>query len=324
MRHLENLAGSLPDITGIYDTLLNPTQLRRMKKPALLAFAAAITLLIIILFARSTYKIEQNQLAFTENQITANIDGPYTQGLYVWKPADRVVRFERIFQQKVMDVKSMTYDKLKFIATISFQYEYQPINIVPTIWMEFQNEDNYLLFFERNVTTSIITTCAKYNATDYYDSRGIVEKQMENDLVRNLNFPGSRFGAEIKGLQLKNIRFPIEFTRIIERRQIIDQDRVTAINARVSLLINANTTLLRSQQQASIIQTQADNAAQVIQTSANATAEIIWARWMRLVLGVQENIQRNNLTFEQAIAYLNQDTFSTKASWVDFGKFVSK
>jgi len=228
MHHLENLAGALPDITGIYDSFLHPTRLRRMKKPILLIFGSAIMLLIIILFARSTYKIEQNQLAFTENQITADINGPYTQGLYVWKPADHIVRFERIFQQKVMDVKSMTYDKLKFIASISFQYEYQPKDIVPTIWMEFQSEDNYLLFFERNVTTSIITTCAKYNATDFYDSRGIVEKQMENDLVHNLNFPGSRFGAEIKGLQLKNIRFPTEFTRIIERRQIIDQDRVTS------------------------------------------------------------------------------------------------
>jgi len=285
------------------------------------AFVILASIVIgIILLALSGTRVEQNEWIFTENQIFTTLGGPYEQGFYLVKPADRILRFERIFQAETITVPCMTNDKLKFAAKISFQYVFRRELIVPTILLEFKNLDNYMVFFFQNITNSIITTCAKWNATDYYDKRALVELQLENDLLHNVNNPDSRFGADIKALQLRDIRFPSEFNSIIVRRQIIDQESVTATNARVTALISANTRLLEAQRIAAIRATEASNQAHVILDQANTTAQVRYAEWFNVVNTLLYNKQSNHLSNHRILYYLNQDTFTSKRSIIQFAR----
>lgn len=286
-----------------------------------LAFLVFSLLVIgITLLSLSGTRVEQNEWAFTENRIFTNLNGPYDQGFHMFKPADRILRFERIFQAQILAIPSMTNDKLKFTARISFQYVFRPELIIPTILLEFKDLNNYMQFFFQNITNSVITTCAKWNATDYYDKRAQVELQLQNDLLRNLNGANSRFGADIKAFQLRDIQFPPEFNSIIIRRQIIDQESVTATNARVTALINATTRLLEAQRIAAIRATEAANQANVILARANTTSQIRYAEWVNIVNALSYNKQSNNLSNERILYYLNQDIFTSKRSIIQFSR----
>lgn len=312
---------AIPDLTVIYEHFHHRENQRVYTKCCLIFGVFSTALVLIVVFALGIHKLEQHEIAFTHNKITTTISGPYDQGLHFFNPASEVIRFERTFQQKVIDVTCMTWDKMEFKATVSFQYLYREELIIPVVLKEFRDEQNYLVFLERNVTSNLISSCAEWNATDYYDQRAQVEKQMELNLIANLNGPNSRFGSDIKALQLKNIKFPDEFNEIIVRRQLIEQQRITTLNARPSLLTNANTTLLTAQKQAIIITTNSNNAARVILANANATAQVVLKNWQQLVASLVYAKQLNNWNNSQVINYLNQDTFVTKQALVDFSKY---
>jgi regulator of protease activity HflC (stomatin/prohibitin superfamily) len=275
-----------------------------------------LSVLTIVLLAISIKKIDPQQIGYTENQITMSIKGPFDQGLHPFLPGDSLVVFDRIFQQLLLEVDCMTLDKMKLTISVSLQYQYNQEKIIPVIWYQFGDEDHYVDFLRKNITTSLITSCAKYTAIQYYDLRGQVEKTMEVDLIYNLNGNSSMFGSDIKALQLKNIEFPPELNAIIVRRQLIDQEQNTQINNRTTQLILANTTLLSAQQQAISIQIYANNTAKITMQQAETNANVIRYQWSQLVDALLYSKNASSWNNTQAIMNANLNTLPKFPSWI--------
>lgn len=307
------------DCTVVYHRWLDMIlYIKRNRGTLLCGIVSFLVFFILIILLACLYRVEQHQIAFTENMLNAKIHGPFDQGTHMARAADRIYKFERTFQQNLLIIPCMTFDKLLFNAFISYQFVYIPDLIVPVVFRLFKNEVNYFTFMERNITQNIITVCSRWNATDYYDRRGEIEQDM-NRVVTN----GIVIGVEVKALQLKNIAFPPRFNDIITTRQLIEQDRTTAMNARISSIIKANTTRLKAIQEAEIILVKSNQSAQIIQKQGKATSQLILNRWEQVVDSLLKYKLENNVTNTQAIHFLVFETFSkTKNSIVSLQQYL--
>jgi hypothetical protein len=316
-----NLLNGLPDLTRIYEFFYLNGKRCALRLWHFCILGGLIALVVIAAFKVRT--LRNHEMAFTVNRVTGGIVGPYTQGITFFNPATDLVRFDRTYQGKVLNVSVISFDKMFLVVSISFQYMYNTTQIVPTIFYQFKDENNYLIFLERNITRNIITTCARFNATDFLDKRQAVETRIESDLQVNLNGPGSRFGSDIKALQFKDVKFPTSFNDFILRRQLVDQEKTTALNARPSALTSANTTLLKSVQQAQIITTNSQNRVAIIMANANATAQVLKGNWITLVDSLLRTKVLNGWNNSQVLSFLNQDTWASRSVIADF-KSISK
>lgn len=307
------------DLSGVYDYIHDAYRSKSLHWVCGIVVGIALLVTLIVCMALGIHSLEQSELAYTNNQITGSLDGPYEQGLHFFNPADQVIFADRTILTVNLTVACFTWDKMSFIANVTVLYAYDPDKIVEVVIKLFSSEANYVISLNRNMTQSVMWSSAKFNATDYYDIRGVVEKQMQLDLQQNMNSSNSRSAVLINSLQLTNISFPAEFAAIIVERQLIEQQRVTALNNRPSALTNANTTYLKAFQQASIITTNYDNQARIIMANAEAQAQVIQANWMSLAYTLNYTKTINDWNNSQVIDFLNQDSWTNKETVVDFG-----
>lgn len=235
----------------------------------------------------------------------------------------KVIRIDRTALQEMLTVDCFTWDKMSVETAVAVQYAYDRTKIVPVVFKLFADRDNYEASMKRNMTSLLMWTCAKFNATDYYDFRGMVEKQMQLDMEANMNTSNSRSAVVITLVQLKNIQFPAEFVAMIAERQLIEQQRITALNNRPNALTQANTTSLTADQQAAVILTNYDNQARVVLTAAAANSQVILSNWIALINVLQTTKTIDGFNNTQAIAFLNQDTLATKQMAVQFSVLES-
>jgi hypothetical protein len=267
------------------------------------SFIAGIILMIVLLSTTVNKKVEQNEYAVTKNRFTTDINGVYEQNTYNLKVGDSLIKFKRTFQQLSLDsVSCMTSDKIVIDLDISLQDQYQKDAIIPIILYKFDDEKNYKYFFTNAIIGSIIDACSLYNSIDYYTIRSQIESAIANQTLETIN--NADIGLEIKFLQLRNIQFPQDLSNIITQKQLVDQQRITELNRRVSDLIAANTTYLESQQQAIAIDINANNLAAINLNAANIQQQVIINKWNQRGEAYLSIKTKNNLNDTQMIDYI--------------------
>lgn len=234
-------------------------------------------LLLIVLLSLTVKSVEQTEYAVGYDTYNMKFTKIYTQGKYVTKVGEKLIRLPRTLQEYSTELTCLTNDKVLINLEIGMQYQYQRNKLIDTILMKFDGKEKFNRFIENRAVSSILDTCLKYNAEDYYTTRGDIDIAITNELVNVIN--NNNVGANVEFFQLINIGFPPSFSNAITRKQTVQQEALTATNNRQSILTNAETGLLEARRTALIVLINANNTALININKAytNAKAqEILW------------------------------------------------
>lgn len=224
-------------------------------------------------------KVENNQygLAYYERS-TMKFGDIKEQGIYAIPPGATMLRFPRTFQDVDLGtIKCFSKDKILLELAVKVQYQLIKEDIIPVILKQYGSNAAFRDILKYIVESEIMIVCGQYTGAQYYENRTDIDSAMSDRLKDAVNNNSS--GATIGFFQLINIQFPQAFSDVITDKQIAIQQATTALNARQSQLITANTSLLQAQRQASITIATANNNAQIILQQANATSQTVFNQW---------------------------------------------
>ena len=264
-----------------------------------------LILIIVIMSLTLNLPVKQNEYGVVYNEYTMQLGPIREQGKYNVKLGDKLIIFQRTLQSYSITTTCLTSDKVLVTLSSTIQYKYHKENLINIIMLLFKNNKIYSDFLHNLIISSISNTCLKFTAEDYYIDRSLVDNTMSENLIKDID--GLLIGTNINFFQLTNILFPNEFSTIIQQKQNIQQNQLTAINDRNSLVTQANTKLLQAQRTADINLINANNTVNVnlnkAITDANI-AETLWNQRKILYLNIIESLKYNH---SQLIDYLNSE-----------------
>lgn len=292
-----------------------PNSQRNQKRVFIYLMITLVICVIIIGFVllgiSVNKKVENNEYGIVYyGSTTMEFGDTYEQGIYSIPPGAELKIFIRTLQDVDLEpITCYSSDKIVITLTVSVQYQLVKDNIIDIILKKYGGNGNFKNILRSIVQNIIINRCGQYNAEDYYIKRAIIDQDMHQNLLNDIN--NNSIGATIEFFQLINIEFPSDFSNIINRKQVVIQNKTTILNQRVSLLTAANTTLFQAQKTANITIETALNTARINLKQAQIQSEIITTQWYNRALAYSEIKTRLNLSDEQFIQYLRSDILRT-------------
>ena len=229
----------------------------------------------------------------------------YTQGKYTIGVGEELIRFQRTLQDFKDNIECLTNDKVLIGIDFSLQYEYNKESLIPIILKKFKSDEKYKNFISNLMISSIMNTCLSFTAEQYYVERSIIDKKMSNNLLKNIN--DNDLGLDIQNFQLINIKFPSNFSYVIQQKQNIQQYILTATNNRQSDITNANTILLQADRTAKISIINANNTALININKATTDANIQNELWIQRTYAYSNIVKSLGLNTSQLIDYIKSD-----------------
>lgn len=271
-------------------------------------------LLLIILLALTVKDVEQTEYAVGYDNYTMKFTKIYTQGRYVTRVGEYFIKLPRTLQEYKAELTCLTKDKVLVNLDVAMQYQYDRKQLISTILKQFNGKSKYNTFIKNRATSSILDTCLKYEAEEYYTKRGAIDIAMYNELTRVIN--DNNIGANVEFFQLVNIEFPTTFATAITTKQIVQQEALTATNNRQSILTNAQTGLYEAQRKASIILINANNTAMITLNKAYADAEAQGELWDKRAYAYNFTSYIFNLNATEIIDYIESDNVKKSSTLI--------
>lgn len=273
-------------------------------------------ILMIVLLAKSVNReVTQTEYAIGYKTFDMEFTKVYEQGRYVTGVAEHWTIVKRTLQEMgASGEECLTNDKVLVDLTYSLQFAYLKQDLISILKRQFHDDDNYKKMLKDRVESSIATTCTKYDAEDFYNSRSTIDEAMFANLLSIVN--DQNIGIEIAFFQLQNIAFPTEFSDLIELKQNTEQEAQTAINDRESILTQANTRLLEAQRTAEIILIDANNVANITLNAAttNSTAQQkVWSNRALAYAHTQKTLGYNG---SDTVAYIVSENVQVSGNLV--------
>lgn len=262
-------------------------------------------LLLIVLLALTVKDVEQTDYAVGYDNYTMTFTKIYTQGRYVTKVGEYFIVLPRTLQEYKAELTCLTKDKVLVNLDVAMQYQYDRTRLIDTILKQFNGKSKYNTFITNRATSSILDTCLKYEAEEYYTKRGAIDIAMYNELITVIN--DNNIGANVEFFQLVNIEFPVDFATAITTKQIVQQEALTATNNRQSILTNAETNLKEAERTASITLINANNTANININKANADASAQNELWEKRTYAYNYTAYLLNLNASEMIDYIESD-----------------
>ena len=262
-------------------------------------------LLMIILLSLTVKDVEQTEYAVGYDNYTMKFTEIYTQGRYVTKVGEYLIKLPRTLQEYKSELTCLTKDKVLIKLDVAMQYQYDKKELIRIVLRQFNGEKKYNTFIKNRVTSSILDTCLKYNAEEYYTIRGMIDISIYNELIKVIN--DDQIGSKVEFFQLVNIGFPQKFSDAITKKQTIQQEALTATNDRQSILTNARTKLYEAQRKASIILINANNTAFINLNKAYADASAQEELWNKRAYAYNYTAHILKLNSTQIINYIEAD-----------------
>jgi regulator of protease activity HflC (stomatin/prohibitin superfamily) len=272
---------------------------------AIIIACGGLLLMIVLLALCINRPVGQDEYAIGYDTYNMKFTRIYTQGKYVTDVGEELILMKRTLQEYNKQLICLTKDKMLLTLDATLQFQYKQDALIPIILLQFGNTGKYNAFIENRVTSSILATCLKYNAEDYYTYRSIIDIDMYNQLVINVN--DDNIGTNIEFFQLVNIEFPKIFSNAISQKQTIQQEALTATNNRQSILTNAETILYETQRSAEVVIINANNTAKVIINKAYADSGIQLELWDQRANGYEYTANSLNLNGSDIISYIESD-----------------
>lgn len=236
-------------------------------------------LLMIVSLSLTVQTVNQKEYAVGYDNYTMEFTKIYTQGQSVTRIGEYLIILPRTIQEYEAKLSCLTKDKVLVLLDVGMQYQYDKSELINTILRKFNGKKNFNTFITNRATSSIMDTCLKYNAEDFYTKRGNIDITMYNTLVSVIN--NDNIGANVEFFQLINIEFPPTFSSAIVKKQTVQQEALTATNNRQSILTNAKTMLYEAQRTAAIISINANNTALITLNKAYADANAQVELWKK-------------------------------------------
>lgn len=262
-------------------------------------------LLMIVLLATTIQTVQQTEYAVGYDNFTMEFTKVYTQGRYTTRVGEYLIKLPRTLQEFDIELTCLTNDKVLVKLEVAMQYQYDPTELIDTILMKFENKNKFNTFVKNRAMSSIMGSCLNYKAEDYYTKRGEIDINMYNELKSVIN--DNSIGANIEFFQLVNIGFPETFSNVIEKKQTVQQEALTATNDRQSILTNAQTKLKEAERTASITLINANNTALIILNKANADASAQNELWDKRAYAYGYTSNLLNLNGTSMIEYIENE-----------------
>lgn len=261
-------------------------------------------LMCVLLGLTVNQPVAQDEIGIAYNNYTKDLGAPKTQGVYTLSVGERFILFKRTLQDVGRtSIACLTADGLRVHLTVSAQFQYTPEGLVPTVLLLFGSDGAYQDFVDNVFENVILRVCGAYVTQQYYEERGAVYGAMYNAVLSEFNT--TAYAVTFAFFQLVNIAFPSEYQAVITRKQVLQQTRVTAINARTTQLIDAETGLLQKNFSAHVALNNASRAAAVIANQGAASAEVVATLWRRRAETLAGLVRELALNTTQLLAYLD-------------------
>ena len=271
----------------------------------IIILVGGIITMISLLALYINYSVEQDEYAVGYDTYNMKWTKIYNQGRYPIKVGENMIKIKRTLQEFSKDISCLTKDKILLDINIALQYQYEKDKLIPVILEQFSSIDNYKQFLFDRITSSIMNSCLSYDAEQYYTDRSAVDAHMYSQLIHDINY--NNIGANVEFLQLVNIQFPVQISTAITQKQNIDQEALTVMNDRSTLLTNANTELLETIRTSNILLINANNTANIILNQAETNAEIQNMLWTKRAYGYEHASGKLGLNSSQIIDYIESD-----------------
>lgn len=264
-------------------------------------------LLMIVLLSLSVNKeVEQDEYMLTMNKYTGELGNVHEQGRVNLAIGDEMIKFKRTVKTYSSRISCWSVDQLLITADVTVYYQYIKDFLKPIIMIDFYDEDYFNQFFYSKIKGSIISTCGNYTAESFYQDRAAIANRMFLRLVelnQNQNLTEAS-PVSINQLQLQNLQFPVSFNNILNTKSQTRAQQQTQINARQTLLTNAQTNLIAARQQAAILLIQANQQSNQFFAQANATKAIIIDQFQKRAIAFNEAKNRLNLDDQSLLNYV--------------------
>jgi hypothetical protein len=232
--------------------------------------------------------------------------GVKEQGAYTTGVGVDFIQFQRTLHDlPVSSITCLSKDKVVLDLHVKVQIRYERSALIPLILRQYGTRKNHEVFLEHIATAILVDKCLEYDAEQYYTMRSEVDAMMFQELVLGMN--NHDFGAEVEFFQLINIQLPSELAYIIEKKQNIAQEIITATNDRENQLIKADTAYLQAEQQAQVILINANNTAAITTNRADTRQAIVQTEWENRAAAYDAVITALGLDAESFIAYLKSE-----------------
>lgn len=253
------------------------------------------------------YSVKQDEYAVIENTFTMKFhDDILSQGMYILHPGDRMIKFKRTLQSiELGNLNCLTRDEVMLQIHASIQFEYVKDQIIPTILKKFKNDEEYKSFLQATTESSILESCLRFTALEYYEERANVDGSMYNDLLTNIN--DKDIGSTIEFFQLVDISYPPTYIDILHQKQNTKQDLITAENNRATEIVNANTNFIETIRQVKINLINAQNYYDMILHLAKTEENSIINQWNNRNEMFKNIVSDLNLSPEMLIEYIKSE-----------------
>lgn len=267
---------------------------------------------VILIFILSSVKyIEQNEYGVIKNKLTQNFNKQILiQGIYFFPMWKELIKFQRTMLNKdLSDLELLTKDKIKIVAHVSIQYQYEKDKLISIVLSQFGNNEKYLEYLESLMRSEIFNSFLKFYAIDFYENRSVVNNKLRDDLI--LFFDEHNIGSSIKFVQLIDINLPEEYIDIQHEKQNARQGLQTTKNNKETEIIKANTYKLESLKNCDVILMNAKNYENGTLYNAEQNKEIIDVKWKTKTNVYKELSNKINLGSEDILNFIKSEIVST-------------
>jgi hypothetical protein len=273
------------------------------------AVLGCMILLVVAGVLTFNRQVGQNQYGVWINSFTQSISDVKSQGAYTIPLGSQMYLFERVLQDSgITQINCLTADGIEAQLDITIQYQYTEDEIIDTILLQFGSNGNFQGMLTTLLTSAVQDACGQYTALQYQNERALVDQSMQNSCQWKLG--NASLLAQVL-VQLKNIQLPDAYSELVAQKQTVDQSQTTALNNRITLLTQANTTLLNAQLAAQIPLIDANQTATVNLLNAYAQSNFTYQQWVERTLGLLSIKTANNLNTSGLLAYMRSQIVAT-------------
>ena len=275
-----------------------------------------LTAIIFMAFMCIGFKVEQNEYAVVMNRYTMQFrPDVLSQGMYILRPGDKLIKFERIYQTFNIDgLECLTGDEVLLNIHVLVRYQYARDALIPIVLKTFDTDAKYKTFLNAAIRSTILNSCLEFTALEYYEKRAFVDSAMFDNLMSTIN--QQTIGSSVEYFQLVDIRYPDDYNNILHQKQNIAQGLITAQNNRNTAIINANTIQMEAQRTAGINIINAQNIYNITIFNAETQKQAILSQWNHRADAFKHIMTDLNYTPDQLVEYIKADVVRTSAQLV--------
>ncbi len=276
--------------------------------------AVTAAILIPTLITSSLNEVNHGEYGIAYNTYTKVVDYDklYDEGRYYLSIPSKFFRFQRTVQSLYLTKDSAVGDNrilcfssegLGMILGITVQYQINRDQMFE-IFREFGGEETYLDYLENLVRETIMNNCPKFNGSDYYHIRGVVEQHLENCTKEMVIAKNAK--STIILIQLSSVNHPLSYDSVNEAKQKLLQTQLTLLTQREENINDALTSLYTTQASVNISLIDANSQKQSLISKAQELSEVEDNKWKKKISNF------NGYTNEEIIEQLQYMVKSTK------------